>query len=209
MVTMDSTTDTELTARIEAASELAALRAEVAELRARLDSYERVLQLSDAALVAAERSSEPPPFAVAAPLKAPLPSEFTIGADQLLPAQDGFYQLEWGPEGALRWTGPGQDVHFEAWIDRSAPLIATFRIFHFGTPANAKELTIEVDGTRYALQREGNAKVVRSEPIAPRSGDGPTRVTLNVPHMHSPSERGAADKRRLGIAFQRLRLARD
>ena len=89
------------------------------------------------------------------------------------------------------------------------PLIATVHLFHFGTPANMKELTVEADGQRYALLREGNGKILRSEPIAPRTGDGPTRITLHVPHTHSPAERGAADKRRLGVAFQRLRLARD
>lgn len=182
------------------AADVVALRAEVAELRRRLDGYERILQLRDAAA---------PALASPAAELAPLPASFDIAADQLLPAQDGFYQLEWGPEGAFRWTGPGASVHFEAWIDRSAPLIATFRIFHFGTPVNAKELAIEVDGARYALQREGTGKVLQSEPIAPRAGDGPTRVTLHVPHIHSPSDRGAADKRRLGVAFQRLRLARD
>lgn len=183
-----------------APKDVIALHAEVAELRRRLDSYERILQLRDAAA---------PGGALPAADLPPLPASFDIAADQLLPAQDGFYQLEWGPDGAFRWTGPGDSVHFEAWIDRSAPLFATFHIFHFGTPANAKELAIEVDGARYPLQREGTGKVLRSEPIAPRRGDGPTRLTLNVPHIHSPSDRGAADKRRLGVAFQRLRLARD
>ncbi len=185
------------------ASEVALLRTEVAQLRARLDAFERILQIRDAAL------GEPSQRSVAASFAAPLPQSYDIAADQLLPAQDGFYQLEWGPEGAFRWTGPGDSVHFEAWIDRAAPLIATIRIFHFGTPTNAKDLMIEVDGARYALQREDAGKVLHSEPIAPRPGDGPTRVSLIVPHMHSPSERGAADKRRLGVAFQHLRIARD
>ena len=183
-----------------APKDVIALRAEVAELRRRLDNYERILQLRDAAT---------PGGALPVADLPPLPASFDIAADQLLPAQDGFYQLEWGPDGAFRWTGPGDSVHFEAWIDRSAPLFATFHLFHFGTPANAKELAIEVDGARYPLQRAGTEKALRSEPIAPRPGDGPTRLTLNVPHIHSPSDRGAADKRRLGVAFQRLRLARD
>lgn len=180
-----------------------ALRTEVATLRARLDALERIVQLRDAIATGAPpvdgAPSEPHPE---------LPATYEIAADQLLPAQDGFYQLEWGPEGAFRWTGPGEEVHFEAWIDRSAPLQATLTIFHFGTPANSKEMTIEVDGNKYSLQREGNSKVLRSEAIAPREGDTPTRFTLHVPHLHSPSTRGFADKRRLGIAFQRLHIAR-
>ncbi|WP_198372070.1 hypothetical protein [Roseomonas rosulenta] len=182
------------------------LRAEVAELRARLDSYERILQLRDAALDAAPTPA-PPATPQAAPQAAlPLPDHFDIAADQLLPIQDGFYQLEWGPEGAFRWTGPGHDVGFEAWLDRSVPLVATLRLFHFGTPANAKELVLEVDGATYALSRDGNDKILRSEPIAPRPGDGPTCLTLRVPHLHSPAARGAADRRVLGVAFQRLRV---
>lgn len=179
-----------------------ALRAEVADLRARLDSYERILQLRDAAY--AQAPAAPPPAAEQAPPT--LPDHFDIAADQLLPAQDGFYQLEWGPEGAFRWTGPTQDVGFDAWLDRTVPLVATLRLFHFGTPANAKELTLEVDGATYALTRDGKDKLLRSDPIAPRPGPGPTRLTVRVPHLHSPAARGAADKRTLGVAFQRLRV---
>lgn len=181
---------------------LAALRAEIAELRARLEAHERILQIHAAAGAAAAPVAAPPPPAA----RRPLATEFEIAADELLPAHDGFHQLEWGPEGALRWTGPGQDVHFEAWLDRSVPLVATLRLFHFGTPANAKELTIEVDGITYPLTRQGSEKVLRSDPIAPRAAEGPTRLTLRVPHLHSPAARGLADKRTLGVAFQRLSI---
>lgn len=201
---MDSIPDTESPATTGTAADTESLRAEVAELRARIDAYERILQVRDAAL-AAER---PAPPVASAPTKAPLPPTFEIAADQLLPAHDGFYQLEWGPEGAFRWTGPGADVHFEAWLDRSAPLLATLRIFHFGTPANAKDLVLDVDGTPYPLTRVANEKVLKSDPIASRPGDGPTRLTVRVAHLHSPSQRGQADKRMLGVAFQRLRIER-
>ena len=179
---------------------IAALRAEVAELRARVDAFERILQLRDAA------SAAPPPQAPQP--SAALPATYDIAADQLLTAQDGFYQLERGPEGPFRWTGPDGDVHFEAWIDRSAPLVAAVQLFHFGTPANAKDMAIIVDGATYGLLREGTSKLLKSEPIAPRAGDGPTRFTLRIPHLHSPSARGAADKRQLGVAFQRLTIVR-
>lgn len=189
-------------AEADSTAAMQALRREVAELRARLDAFERILQLRDAA---GAPSGAPLP---AAPPAAPLPADYDIAADQLLPAQDGFHQLEWGPDGPLRWTGPTEDVHFEAWIDRSAPLVATLRLFHFGTPANAKDLTLVVDGASHAMRREGTTKILVSAPIAPRAGDGPTRFTLHVPHLHSPSARGAADKRVLGVAFQRLTVAR-
>ena len=183
-------------------SNIAALRAELAELRARMDAYERILQIRDTAGLAAPVRPEAPASS------APLPTHFDIAADQLLPTQDGFYQLEWGPEGAFRWTGPAPDVHFAAWIDRSQPLVATVHIFHFGIPANAKDLIIEVDGTAHAFQRQGDSKVLRSDPIAPRPGSGATRLTLRIPHVHSPSARGGTDKRTLGVALQRLRLDR-
>jgi hypothetical protein len=184
------------------ASDLAALRAEVADLRARVESYERILQLRDAALSPA---APPPPAAVDAPA---LPDHFDIAADQLLPVHDGFYQLEWGPEGAFRWTGPGAEVRFEAWLDRALPLRATLRLFHFGVPRNARDLVLDIDGIAYPLTREGEEKVLRSDPIAPRPGDAPTRLTLRVAHVHSPSASGKPDKRMLGVAFQRLRIDR-
>lgn len=191
-----------------ATGDIESLRTEVADLRARLETYERILQVRDAALVAVTPSA---PAATKVELeqqttKPDLPATFEIAADQLLPAQDGFYQLEWGPEGAFRWTGPAADVHFEAWLNRSEPLVAALRVFHFGTPANAKEMALEVDGTLYPLTRQANQKLLRSDPIAPRPGDGPTRLTLKVAHLHSPADRGLADKRTLGIAFQRLRV---
>lgn len=207
---MDSIADQGSPVVTSASADVESLRIEVADLRARLEGYERLLQLRDAAMTHAERAIAPPataPAATPAP-RQPLPAKFEIAADQLLPAQDGFYHLEWGPEGAFRWTGPTAEIHFEAWVDRSEPLVASMRIFHFGTPANAKELALEVDGALYPLSREGNQKLMRSTPIAPRAGDGPTRLTLKVPHMHSPAERGLADKRILGIAFQLLRIER-
>ena len=182
-------------------SEFYNLRAEVSELRARIEAYERILQVRDAAIGGPSEPSS-------TPTSSPLPPRFDITADQLLPTHDGFYQLEWGPEGAFRWTGPDADVHFEAWLDRSQPLFATLRIFHFGTPANARELILEVDGIAHALTRQNTEKVLLSDPIAPRPGSGPTRLTLKVPHIHSPAARGATDKRILGVAFQRLLVER-
>jgi hypothetical protein len=177
-------------------SDLATLRTDLDTLRARLDTLERILQLRDAAF--------PPPPEEQAP--APLPATFDIAADQLLPAQDGFHQLEWGPEGAFRWTGAEGALRFEAWIDRAAPLVATLRLFHLGTPANAREMTIEADGTSLPLHRDGTTKVFRSDPIPPRPGGGATILVVRVPHLHCPAEQGKSDRRTLGVAFQALRL---
>ncbi|MBP0463165.1 hypothetical protein J5Y09_04520 [Roseomonas sp. PWR1] len=174
-----------------------ALRSEIADLRARLDTFERILQLRDATL----------PPAIPDPSPTPLPPTHDIAADQLLAAQDGFHQLEWGSEGAFRWTGAEGALRFEAWVDRAAPLVATLRLFHFGTPANAREMTVEVEGMTLALKREGSSKVFHSEPIPPRPGTGPTILVVKVPHLHSPADQGRPDKRILGVAFQSLRLA--
>ena len=179
---------------------VATLRAELATLRARLDSLERLLQLRDAALG---------PAPALAPAEAPaLPAFFEIAADELLPVQDGFYQLEWGPEGAFRWTGPGTEVHFEVWIDRTRPLAAMLRLFHFGTPQNAQDLMLDVDGNSYPLIRKGEERILRAGPIAPRPATGPTLLTLRVAHPHCPADQGRPDNRMLGVAFQRLRLDR-
>lgn len=202
---MDATPDPPQAAPVADAGAPAELSGEVAALRARVEALERALQLRDAA--AAAGLPETPPTPALAPA-ATLPLAFGIAADELLPAADGFYRLEWGPEGAFRWTGPAPEVRFEAWIDRSAPLVATLRLFHFGTPANAKDLVLEVDGLPHALTRRGSEKVMLSEPIAPRAAAGPTLILLRVPHVHSPSARGLPDKRVLGVAFQSLRLER-
>jgi len=202
---MDATPDTPQAAPVRDGGGLAGLSGELAALRARVETLERVLQLRDAAAAAGLPDAPPAPLPLPA---AALPLAFGIAADELLPAQDGFYRLEWGPEGAFRWTGPAPEVRFEAWIDRSAPLLATLRLFHFGTPANAKDLVLEVDGQPHALARRGSEKVMLSEPIAPRAAEGPTLILLRVPHVHSPSARGLPDKRVLGVAFQSLRLER-
>lgn len=180
-------------------STLTTLQSEIATLRARLDSLERLLQLRDAA-----HGLAPAPLADTPAL----PAFFEIAADELLPVQDGFYQLEWGPEGAFRWTGPGPEVHFEAWIDRSRPLAVTLRLFHFGMAQNAQDLMLDVDGTTYPLFRKGDDKILHAAPIAPRPTVGPTALTLRVSHPHCPADQGRPDKRLLGVAFQRLRLDR-
>lgn len=177
-------------------SDLAPLRAELEVLRARLDTIERILQLRDAAF--------PPPQQEDTP--AALPATYEIGADQLLPAQDGFHQLEWGPEGAFRWTGAEGELRFEAWLDRTVPLVATLRLFHLGSPANARDMTIEADGASLPLHRDGTSKVFHSDPIPPRPGAGPTILVVRVPHLHCPSDQGKSDRRTLGVAFQALRL---
>ncbi len=177
-------------------SDFATLRAELDTLRARLDTFERILQLRDTAFPPAQDETPPPP----------LPATFDIAADQLLPAQDGFHQLEWGPEGAFRWTGAEGALRFEAWIDRAVPLVATLRLFHLGTPANARGMTIESDGASLPLHREGTSKVFRSDPILPRPGAGPTILVVRVPHLHCPADQGKSDRRTLGVAFQALRL---
>jgi hypothetical protein len=201
---MDATPDTPPAAPVPEPGAAAGLSGELAALRARVEALERALQLREAAAAAGLAGPLPAP----APPAASLPLAFAIAADELLPAADGFYRLEWGPEGAFRWTGPAPEVRFEAWIDRSAPLVATLRLFHFGVPANAKDLVLEVDGEPHPLTRRGSEKVLVSPPIPPRPTEGPTPIVLRVPHVHSPSARGLPDKRMLGVAFQSLRLDR-
>ncbi len=176
-------------------SQVTELRGELAKLAERVALYERILQIRDAAF----------PEAAASELgDAPLATRFEIEASQLLPVQDGFHALEWGPEGAFRWTGPEPRVRFVAWIERRGPLRASLKLFHFGMPANQHDLALIVDGLRHPLKRGEGEKVLVSPLIPPRPGDGPTEILIEVAHMHSPQQLGHPDKRTLGIAFQRL-----
>jgi hypothetical protein len=179
-------------------AELAALRAEVEALQRRLALHEEIERL---------REASPLPAAASLPIAAlpSLPRRCEVDAAQALPVEDGFHGLEWGPRGAYRWTGPGQETRFRLWIDRAAPLRLLLDLFHQGEPGNRHRLSVVVEGTRYPLLEMPGEGRLATWGIPPRAGAGPTDILLHVPHVHAPAAKdGAGDTRMLGVAVLRL-----
>jgi hypothetical protein len=188
------------------------MRAEIAAIRDRVELFGRALQIREAAeTLRASRPGIPAaPSPAAAPVARPdpgtagLPARFEAEAAEMLRMADGFHALEWGRAGAFRWTGPGHDARFEAFLDRSAPLKATLSLLQIGDPANEEALQLLVDGTAHALKRDTRSNAYFAGPIAPRERGGPTEIRLRVPYLHWPARTGGLDKRTLGVCFQRL-----
>jgi hypothetical protein len=131
--------------------------------------------------------------------------ETLVTAKALSEGSEGFHTLEYSAKGsAFRWTGPGPESRFTLWINRTRPVVLTFRIISLGDNRPA-DLTVEVDGEIYPL-REGNRSraTFAAGPLKARSGNGPTKATLRVSHLVRPSE-GADDKRTLGVALAWIR----
>lgn len=179
---------------------LFALQQEVIALRARLEAHEKLMQLRDA--------MDAPPPAGAAPLPAPLElaAQWEMDATQSLSGGTNFHALEWGREGAFRWTGPGADAGFDIWIDRRYPLRARLEIADFGHEANKDALSLIVDGSLYPFLRRGPGKFLIAGPILPRAAEGPTRLIIRVPHLHMPPSPSHHAPPLRGIAFKRLSL---
>ena len=188
------------------------MRQEIAAIRDRVELFGRALQIRDAALARRPAAAAP---AVAPTLPAEgtarpdpgtagLPRRFEAEAAEMLRSGDGFHALEWGRAGAFRWTGPGHDARFEAWLDRTGPLRATLSLLQIGDPANETALELLVDGVPHALRRDTASNAFRAGPIAPRERGGPTEIRLRVPFLHWPAQSGAMDRRTLGVCFQRL-----
>ena len=177
------------------------MRAEIAAIRDRVDLYGRALQIRDAAM--ALRAAPPAPDATARPDPgtAGLPRRFEAMAAEMLRTADGFHTLEWGRAGAFRWTGPGHDARFEAWIDRRAPMTATVTLAQIGDPANEATLELVVDGASFPLGRQGSTNAFLAGPIPARTTGGATEIRLRVAHLHWPAMTGGLDKRTLGVAF--------
>lgn len=181
------------------------MRAEIAAIRDRVELFGRALQIRDAAV--ADGAAAPTLTARPDTGTAGLASRFEAGAAEMLRTADGFHALEWGRAGAFRWTGPGHDARFEAWIDRAVPLVATLTLPNIGDAANEATLELVVDGAAHALRRLGAGDAFAAGPIAPRSKGGPTEIRLRVLHLHWPARAGGMDRRTLGVAFQRLVIA--
>lgn len=135
-----------------------------------------------------------------------LPERFVFDAAFYLPEAGQFHAAEEGPEGTFRWTGPGAEAALTILIDRRYPLRAWLELADFGHPANLDALALIVDGELYPLLRRGPGKNLIARPILPRADEGPTRLMIRVPHLHSAPQQGHRAPPLRGIAIKRLSL---
>jgi hypothetical protein len=134
------------------------------------------------------------------------PERFIFDAATYLPEAGQFHAPEEGPEGSFRWTGPGAEAVLTISIDRRYPLRAWLELADFGHPANLDALSLIVDGELYPLLHRGPGKNLIAGPILPRNSNGPTRLVIRVPHLHSPPQQGHRAPPLRGIAIMRLSL---
>lgn len=140
------------------------------------------------------------------PAKTTLPERFVFDAAFYLPDTGQFHAPEEGPEGAFRWTGPGAEAALTILIDRRYPLRAWLELLDFGHAANLDALSLIVDDELYPLLRRGPGKNLIAGPILPRADEGPTRLVIRVPHLHSAPQQGHRAPPLRGIAIKRLSL---
>jgi len=120
----------------------------------------------------------------------------------------GFHTLEYGEKGsAFRWTGPEPESRFTLRINRTRPVVLTFRILSLGNNRPA-DLTVKVEGEIFPLRvAELAQSTYAAGPLKTRSGNEPTEVTLRVLRLVRPSGDAATDKRTLGVALEWIRAA--
>ena len=135
-----------------------------------------------------------------------LPERFVFEAANDLPSAGQFHAPEGGPDGIFRWTGPGAEAALTILVDRRYPLRAWLELADFGHPANLDALALIVDGELYPLLRRGPGKNLIAGPILPRADEGPTRLVIRVPHLHSAPLQGHRAPPLRGIAIKRLSL---
>ena len=198
--TQDLPSDEGGTALDRIAARIEGMRQEIAAIRDRVELFGRALQIRDAALAlgAIAPGAAPGPAATARPdmETAGLPRRFEAEAAEMLRSADGFHALEWGRAGAFRWTGPGHDARFEAWIDRTAKLKAVLTLAQIGDAANETALELLVDGVAYPLRRAPNENGFTTGPIAPRAS---TNSRTAGATGKSPASPVLADSRASGV----------
>lgn len=136
----------------------------------------------------------------------PLQEAFILDAAAPPADAEHFHPPEEGPDGRFCWTGPGAEAALMVHISRRYPLRAWLELADFGHPANGHALSLIVDGDLYPLLRRGPGKNLIAGPILTRDGDGPTRLVIRVPHLHSPPTNGHRASPLRGIAIKRLSL---
>jgi hypothetical protein len=154
------------------------------------------------ALLTSLRFQAPEPNPQVASLVEKMPRRVVVDARDSLDTIDGFYDLEYAGTTAFRWTGPGPDVTFRAWIDRSVPVVMDLSFVSLGDSRNAGNIELWVDGARVPLSFGETS--IRSAPLPRGRSDAATEAVLRIPYSFLPKYQGTEDERELGIAFVRV-----
>ncbi len=176
------------------AAEFLQLHRAHAALAARLAVMETLQAMSDGILEAASGAV------------ARYPARARVAADDCVLDIIGFHQLEHDQTGApYRWTGPERYFSFHLFVDRRTPAAFVLSFGAFYAEASVKHLRGFVDGKEILLSFKGasNGWEARGA-MPPRRDAGATVLTFVVPQIASPSSKGSADVRLLGLSFQSL-----
>lgn len=141
-----------------------------------------------------------------------LPRSITIEASFALPAEAGFYWLEYDNNGRpYRWTGPEPLFFFELFINRRYPLDMRLRYSKLQEPGDGKLIRCYVDGKELESElTEIDGEFEVSAVIPERDLLGGTIVMFECANVQSPSEKGNSDdSRKLGLSFRWLKIDGD
>jgi hypothetical protein len=126
-----------------------------------------------------------------------------ISADMLIDAADGFYPLEWTPNGLpYRWTGPKREFRFAFRVNRS--LDASFQLtciaVHGGV--GPESVTARVDGrfVQTSVRHVPEGFQILG-PIEKKPSSRSVEIVFEMPTMSIASE---SDSRLIGLAFTAL-----
>lgn len=137
-----------------------------------------------------------------------LPDSTEVDAAFSFTRAQGFYQLEWGDgRRPYRWTGPDPQFSFELFVRRDVPLRFVLQFLRSHAPVTSG-FRCFVDGKESPCELIDVAGAYQLQGVIPeRSSPGGSLLSFVCPIMQSPFEAGTADdRRRLGIAFERLKI---
>ena len=178
------------------AEEFLALRQQYKALEARLASMETLQTINDQ--IAATKRGD---------LVAPLPGTVRLESSHALHNAAGLYHLEYDADGTpFRWSGPESHFSVPMFIDRRNG--AEFRI-EFGAlyaEGDVADIQCLVDAelVTTSVTRQGTGYELAGR-LPVRTGAEGSVLTVVLPAMSAPTDRGENDHRKLGISFRRLR----
>jgi hypothetical protein len=182
-------------------STMAPARGSESDLVARVETLESEVRLLGERLAYALRAGRGPKPVIACP------ETLEIAADCQLEATDGFYGVEFAPDGrAYRWTGPSPTFGVDVVLDRRSQRRFVLRLAGASHPDGLAGLRAFADAEELELCQEPEPPpgLIEFGAVLPATGDsGPLRLWVFVPKVMSPCELdpSSLDERRLGVAF--------
>lgn len=134
-----------------------------------------------------------------------VPDRVVRAASELWEPADGFYELEWTPEGLpYRWAGPERTFRFAFTIERATPLTVTLEVLNKYADFEITSMKCRVDGQPTRIQvksQAGSISLLAS--IPPRRGYNDLEIEFEVPELKRAV---APDQRMLSLALKAIRV---